>query len=296
MYKFTYLVTVYNVTNHSEYLAREEFKMTIDYTKQANSDIALIQNGSAGANRAAFVVGARSGRPDVFEAEDVRRALAVNSSDQVGYWTHFVGGIGGTGYPLWSVTAATGTASVLAATANGVWRLSATAVINDFVCVGLGVHWLVSAGFHYFTAKVRIPTITLIKAEVGVSDALTETAGLAFSNHSVAGVTDVATDAAIFAFDTTASSANWLINYVKAGTPGAIDTDIPVVAGQWYELGIVVDENGNVWFYIDGNLVGTAELAVDTTALLTPWATVLATTAAIRTLDLDFVGITGASS
>jgi len=271
--------------------------MTIAHWKQANTDIGLIQPGTLGTNRAAFVVGAKSGVPSLHYWDDVRFALASASKDHVGFFEDW-SGITNTSLLPWTKNAS-GAGTILpkgaAGTANGEIEFSTVNNSdNAWVSLTLGASWKASAGFLWWEARVQPEQISACAFEFGLSDALTETAGVAFSNHSVASVTDVATDAAIFAFDTDNSLTNWTINTVKNGTPQALDTGIAVAASTYYLLKIVVNASGDAEFFIDGASVGTITDAVTSTALLGPWnSTLTRVNNAAKKALVDYIGLIG---
>ena len=262
--------------------------------KQANSDIALVQGGSQGSPRDAFVIGARSGRPTFIPFKQIRSSFALGSSDQVAFFDHFVGNVGGSAVPVpWSEDAgSTGTVLPEGGT-GGQAELTTAATTDDHITLALGAHWLVGAGLSgwlFFEGRVQLDDLTESILEVGLSDALSETAGLAFSDHTVAGVTDVATNAAMFAYDSDAGG-NWLVNAVNAGTPQAVDTGVAATT-SFVELAIEVSPDGDAYFYIDGSLVATVEDALAAVAV-TPWLSLVALEDAVKTASVDYVGVVG---
>lgn len=77
--------------------------------------------------------------------------------------------------------------------------------------------------------------------------------------------TGTAGDGAMFLYDpteevttglTTAQHLNWILCHKVDGTDTFTATDIPVVAGQLYDLDIVLGSDLKADFYIDGNRVG----------------------------------------
>lgn len=266
--------------------------MTINDWKQANSDIALVQAGSLGASRAAFVVGARSGRPTLHEWESVRWSLLNGNPDYVTFFDDFLGDAVNT---TWQPNLSTGATIAINAAQNGTARFSTDTDDNDFATLALGLHWLVSKGWTLFEARVAsVSAITLRAIEVGLSDALSETNGLAFSDHSATGITAVATDAAIFGYDTDAGMSRWAANSVKGGgTPQAtLLSDAP--STTFARLGVAINSSGDAFYYVNNELVATHTDAVATTAVLTPWISLKSLSGAIKSIDVDYVGIAGA--
>lgn len=261
---------------------------TIPDYKQANSDIALIQSGSAGVSRAEFVLGAKSGQPELFNWDTLRFSWASNNPDYVTWFDDFFGDtLNGT----WQPTLSTGATIAVNSQVGGAIRFTTDTDDDDFAYLTLGLHWQVSNGPIVFGARVKTVTNALVRAiEVGLSDALTETNGLAFSDHSVAGVTAVATDAVIFGYDTDASMTNWAVNNVNADTEAAVDSGV-APSTSYQELIIVVMPDGTAFFYINGELISRVADAIATTAVLTPWISLKSLSGAAKSIDVDFVGV-----
>lgn len=243
--------------------------------------------------------GGPAGRMTPHEWEAIRAVLSNGGSrEYVGLFDDFLGDAIAS---AWDEDLASGSAVAIQAAANGTIRLSTDDTDNDHVTLALGLHWLVSKGYTIFEARVACSAaITLRAVEVGLSDAVSETAGLAFSSHDATPV-DVAANAAVFAINSDESIATWsLLSVNGGGTPQRSDSAVAPVAGTFQGFRIVVDEAGNVEFYIDADgdeedyvLVGRHELAVATTALLTPWISMKSLSGAIKLLDVDYVGIYG---
>lgn len=267
--------------------------------KQSNSNIANVQGGSLGASRDAFVVGARIGRPTFIVDEQVRRSLSLGSGTQVAFFDHFIGNIGAASVPApWSEDAgSTGTAlpKGTAGLDGGQLELTtAAAAANDHITLALGTHWTVGAGdggWIFFEASVQLDQLTESVLEVGLSDALSESAGLTFSDHSVAGVTDVATDAVVFAYDS-AVGANWLVNTANNGTPSAADTGVAATTDA-ITLRFDISPTGDAYFYIANDLVATIEDAVAADVALGPWVSLVTLGTSASTASIDYIGVVG---
>lgn len=194
----------------------------------------------------------------------------------------------------WNTDVSTGATVAVNAQQDGAIRLSTDTDDDDHATLSLGLHWLVSKGYTFFEARVKTVTASTLRAiEVGLSDALSETNGLAFSDHSVAGVTAVATDAAIIGFDTDASMTNYALDTVNAGGTAAAVTTGVAPSTSYQRLGLIVDSAGNCYCFIAGVLVATALLAVATTSVLTPWISLKSLSGAIKSIDVDYVSISG---
>lgn len=188
-----------------------------------------------------------------------------------------------------------GSAVTLAAdVAGGVAVITTDTDDNDHATISLGLHWLVSSGFTVLDVRyTNVTAITLRAVEIGVSDATSETNGIAFSSHDATPVA-VADDAAVFAINSDESVVTWSMLTVNGGgTAVRTDSATAPVAGTYQNFRIVIDSAGNAQFYINGAAEGTQALAVATTALLTPWVTLKSLSGAIKTVNLAYLGMFG---
>lgn len=263
----------------------------IENWKQTNSDISFPQEGSLGAGDAALVTGAKSGQPMRFPWQDVRFALSRGSIDNPGVFTHFVGnqGLATVPPPFRANIAGSGTVAVVAGALDGQLALTTQATTNDWATVALGVNFSPANGFLIADFRVKVGSIVTRVLEIGIGNVMSESDGLLFTDHSPSGVTATATNAAIFAFDTTVNG-NWLINTSEASVETGLDTGIPVVADQWYALSLVCDDEGNVEFFIDGVSCGTVD-GVTASVNYTPWVSEVARADIAIVTTLDYLGI-----
>lgn len=268
--------------------------------KQANDNIGFTQGGSQSANQDAVVFGAFSGKPVRILWENARTSIGLGSGAHLGFFDHFLGNVGATSIiaPYSEDAGSTGTILPEGATgdASGTLELTtAAAAANDHITLALGTHWQVGAGesgWVFFETAVQLDQIADTVLEVGLSDALSESAGLAFSDHSVGGVTDVATDAAVLVFDS-AVGANWLANAVNSGTPAAVDTGLVAAIDTWYAIRIEVAPSGNAFFYVNGTLAAEIEDAVAVDALLGPWLSLVTLGTSAAVASVDYLGVLG---
>ncbi len=255
---------------------------------QHNSNIAFPQGGDK------MVLGAKTLQPTEHTYQAIRQALMVSGSDYSAVYDDFLGAAIST---RWATNLATGATIAINAQQSGVIRFTTDTDDDDHATLALGLHFLVSKGWTYFEAGVKsVTAITLRAIEVGLSDALSETGGLAFSNHSVAGVTDVATDAAIFGYDTDSSMTAWAANTVKAGTQQAVNTGVAPSTSAFQKLAVQISPAGKAFFYINGSLVAEVANAVATTAVLTPWISLKSLSGATKSIDVDYVFVAGERS
>lgn len=247
---------------------------------------------------ATYELGSPAGRMTLHDWEAVRAVYANSGSrEYVGFFDDFLGDAVDT---RWDEDLSTGSTVAIQAAQNGTIRLSTDTTDDDHTTVALGLHWLVSKGLTVFEARLaNVSAITLRAVEIGLSDAVSETLGLAFSSHDATPV-DVAANAAAFAINSDESVATWSLLSVNAGTPARDDSAIAPTADTFQGFKIVIDEFGNVEFYIDSDgdeedyqLVGSHALGVAPTAVLTPWITLKSLSAAAKSIDVDYVGIYG---
>ena len=259
--------------------------------QKQNTNLGFAQAGSAALDAAALVVGSKEGREIQFGYDGLRTRLANGGdTDYIGFFDDFFGDLLA---DEWAPNLSTGATAAINAQTPGVVRLSTDTDDDDFATLALGLHWTVGNGWTFFESRVKCVSATTLRAvEIGLSDALSETNGLAFSNHSVASVADVATDAVIFGYDTDASMTAWAANTVKNGTQQAANTSV-APSTSWQKFLIAVDSAGTAYFYIDGTLVATISDAVSTTAVLTPWISLKSLSGAIKSIDVDYVNVVG---
>lgn len=249
----------------------------------ANVNIAINQGGDE------FVLGSLTPVKTVHNWQDLRRALALASPDYIAFFDDFIGDVLS---DEWDEDISTGATVAINAQAGGVVRLTTDTDDNDHATLALGLHWTAGVAL-YFEARVKSVTDTLVRAvEVGVSDALLETNGIAFSSHDATPV-DVATDAAVFGWNTDESMTAFSALSVKAGgTPQYTDTGV-ALATTYTKLGILIDTDGTAYFYANDVLVATHSAAIATTAVLTPWITLKSLSGAAKSIDVDYVLIIG---
>ncbi len=257
--------------------------------KKSNTNLAMIQAGSADVDRSAFGIGAKAGFGTKHSYTGMRKAFMAHSEDYISTWDDFLGAALSTRWAV-AVSAST-TASISSQAREGKLSLVADATINHFANVGLGLHFLVSNGYTFFETRIKcVSAITARIIEVGFNDALAPVAGLAFSNHTTP--TAVSTNSAIFGYAST-ENALWKINTVNAGT--AAKTVLTAAPSTSYQnLGVIIEPSGTAHFYVDGVSVANVTGAVATSSLLTPWISLKTTAGTAATVDVDYVFVGGA--
>lgn len=265
--------------------------MTQKHWEIANGNISGVQTGGAGVG--ATVIGAAKGEPTLHIDESHRFAYGQSDPNHFAVWEDFAGDTI-PDYVALDLSANTAAATISAAV-GGVAQLSTGETDNEKATLSVGLNWHANGTEPLiFEAKVRTAEITTKTIEIGISDAVSETAGAAFSDHTIAGVTAVADSAFVVAFDTDDALTNWTVNYVDGGgTPGAADTGVAVTEDTWYTIRIFVYKNGNVAVTINGTVTNRIEDAFDlaTPIVFAPWITLVSRDAADVSLDVDYVGM-----
>jgi hypothetical protein len=260
----------------------------VDHKINLNANWGVPQGGDY------VVVGARSGTPTAIHYNDVRTALTTGSGRHIAFFDDFLGNIGVQPTPGPKTAGSTGTALIegAAGVAGGAIKLLTAATSADYTTIAVGAHWSATSDWLFYETSVKLGQLTATTFETGMSDAISETAGLAFSDHTVASVTDVATDGFVFAYDS-AAGANWLINTVKNGTPQAYNTGVAANTSSYVRLTARINVSGDITFFVDDTLITTLEDAITPTVLVTPWASIVATAAAAKNVLIDYVSVSG---
>lgn len=248
-----------------------------------NAHIAFPQNADS------ILLGKPAGVSYTFSWRSVLSAFANASEEHYSVSDDFLGAALDTN--LWTVDAsATGSVAYGTLAEGGLVRLTTDVNDNDhatlsgdslFSPTGLFQHW-----------RGKIPTaITDRAVELGVSDAASETNGLAFSSHDATPVA-VATDALVFGYDSDESMTTWSALAVNNGVAQYADTGIAVDT-DWHNFSIFVVGN-DAHFYIDGVRVAVLTNAVRSAATFRAWATAVTRTTAAFEFNVD-VSVTASS-
>lgn len=261
--------------------------------RQMNTNYGLVQAGSHGAEEAGVGVGVKDGFPSFFRWDGLQFSHALGNPLYVAHWDDFTGVDATlTRYTL----NGSGGSQTAQAVAGGALRLTTGGTDTNLRTLTVGLNWLVSRGWTFFEARVAsVSSIATRVIEIGLSDAVSETNGMAFSTHTASAPVDVADNAAIFGYDTNASGngGKFAALSVNGGTPTGTLTTVAPVAGTYNTFRVGIDESGNAYFWADGVLVATHALAVATSSLLTPWLGVVTRTGGASSIDVDYFGVFG---
>lgn len=251
----------------------------------ANNYNVIIEGTNDAVTKDAVVLGSETGIATLHEWDQLQQVFMTGNRGYIGVFDHFTGGELN---PTWSTDLATGATATVGG-AYGILTLATDTDDNDHATLAYGLNFVPEEGTIFFEARVAsVSAITLRAIEIGLSDALSETAGLAFSNHSAGGIVDVAADAILFGYDTDASMTAWAVNISKAGDPfGLALTQTPSTSYQ--KFNIVISEAGDALMYINNVLVLNRPAAVTPTVPFTPWISLKSLSGAAKSITIDYV-------
>jgi hypothetical protein len=187
-----------------------------------------------------------------------------------------------------------GTAPAITVGANGLAKIVAGTGDND-VCEWTGEANWYCAQKPVIEVRYAVNAITEVALNVGFCDDLSATndkIALLIATATYAIGTNV-TDAALFVFDTDATSATWrCASTLNGATPQNVTlTGIAPVAATFEVIAIHLDELGNARFYRNGVQCGYLALAVTPAVALRPYLAVKANTTTGRELTADYIKI-----
>lgn len=108
-----------------------------------------------------------------------------------------------------------------------------------------------------FGAQVSLTQITQLVFGAGMDENLTSPVGSATAGDGAQFLFDPTDE-----FSTGGEVANWILATKVNGTDAYIDSGVPVVAGQVYDLVIQIGADLKANYYLDGVLVGTSASAL----------------------------------
>jgi len=145
-------------------------------------------------------------------------------------------------------------------------------------------------------ANVVTQLSNLINAAAGVAVIATGTttliltakiAGTAFTYSGTANLTQVLTTANVVEV---LYSGNWICTVIKNSTATHINSGIPVIAGRWYRLKVVIRFDGTaVYFYIDSLFINELTSPVPTVGLRYIFKLEKSLGTASRTTSIDYI-------
>lgn len=190
-------------------------------------------------------------------------------------------------------------ATIVAGEVSGVTRLTSgdagTGDAADCSSLTLGLNWSAAMGNLFAEARIELASIASVCVNFGFSDALaTTTLESPFTVGASDALTSNATNAACLVFDTGAATDNWWACGVKADTDATkVNTGVAPVAATPTTLRVEIDKAGTATFYIDGVLKASVANAVTVATALTPILTIVTRTTATKTVDADYLEVSG---
>lgn len=187
---------------------------------------------------------------------------------------------------LYATDLATGATIAIEEQQNGAIRFTLDTDDDDHATLAGALNLKANTAGWLEVRLKQVTAATLRAVEVGISDAKSETNGLAFS--ALATPAAVADDAAVFAYNTDDDTAWYLASVKGGGTPQATRLD-ETPSTDWQTLRLEWTAGGAVSFFIDGERVGTHENAVTTTVAMGVWITLKSLSGAAKSMDVDYI-------
>lgn len=145
-------------------------------------------------------------------------------------------------------------------------------------------------GLLVFETRITLPAITTIRVNAGLTDDEAEANAVLAMSLSGTTWTTTATDAALWVFDTAATTDVFYGQTVDSDADGTAVTGTAPVAATALRLRIEIGPTGSVYFYRDGNYVGSeTAVGVTETVPLIPYLGVANEGAANKVLEADYV-------
>lgn len=196
----------------------------------------------------------------------------------------------------WTGNADAGGTTAINEQENGVCRLANDGTDNDINSIFGAEIWQPNVmGSIIFEARVKINTSTAIDVFIGLTDD-NDSDEMPLLRESAA-LTSTASDALGFTLDG-ATYLQWYVDSVKAdadGTTEALNAKTKPVLDTWQVFRIVVESNGDAYFFIDGEEMHKIEEAITTTTQYCPCVAIQALGTAAN-VDVDYVYVKGGRS
>ena len=223
------------------------------------------------------------------------RKLAYDNQQKIALFDDFLGDLVRAEWALLSGSDAQAVDPAIIASIGGELRLTSGDVGGgddavDACQLSSQLNWQASNGGLVMQARLAMSAITNIAVFVGFTDVNT----LEFPIHSAASadtVTDNATDACGFLFDTAMDTDEWGLIGTKADTPTTFEASgVAPVIDTMEVLRVEVDSSGDMTAYLNGVIVGSGHASALTAATdLTPTIAVMSRTTVAHTLDVDYL-------
>lgn len=199
----------------------------------------------------------------------------------------------------WATSSDSGdTAIAIPATAvvDGSAQGATAATDNNMIEIGGALAWRAQDGLMVMEARLKLDSVANVAFNVGLNDDQNEDSNTLPVELATVTFTSNAGTWVGFVFDIDATTDTIRCFAVDDDNDNAIpvDTSKTPVAGTYSTYRIEVQDMGSgnmtlARFYIDGELVGTIENAVDRDALLGPHVGVENRTASAHQIDIDYI-------
>lgn len=189
----------------------------------------------------------------------------------------------------WAPSGDNGGTEAITVASGGTVTLTTSTADDDRSILASELNWKSSKNCGMF-AKVKVDAITTVGMFIGFNDAKTEANDLLPFGYATATLTDTATDAVGWLFDTDATNDYWCMVNTKNGTDAVQETTTAPVAATYAVLGVTLDTSGNATFWYNGEAVGYKASAITTTVALTPFFGLISRAgSAARVMSVDYV-------
>lgn len=182
------------------------------------------------------------------------------------------------------------TTSTVALASGGI-TLTTAATDTKTCSISCGGIWWYCAKNPSVEMRFQLDVVTTVAINAGFSDAVSEgTGALPFTINGTT-ITDTASNAAMFCFDTTQTNDYWYIVNTKANTEGGTilaSTYVPVAATD-VTLKVSLDSSGNARYYYNGVSVGYKASATTAATPLIPYFGIRNNSAAAHVATLKYV-------
>ncbi|MFA6307065.1 MAG: hypothetical protein WC639_04650 [Patescibacteria group bacterium] len=182
------------------------------------------------------------------------------------------------------------TTSAVALASGGV-TLTTAATDTKTCSMSAGGIWWYPAKNPVVEMRFQLDVVTTVAINVGFSDAVSEGSGALPFTISGTTVTDTATNAAMFCFDTNQTTKYWYIVNTKANTEGGtiLPSSCAPVAATDVVLRVALDSSGNARYYYNGVEVGYKASATTSTTPLVGYFGIRNNTATAHIATLKYI-------
>ena len=216
--------------------------------------------------------------------------FGVPLPDKTILFNHFLGDIL---TDEWAPSGDNGGTEAITAGSGGKVTCTTGATLSDRSILASELNWYANKNCGMF-AKVKLSSIAAISAFVGFSDAKTEANDLIQFSYSGTTLTDTASDAAGWLFDTDSTNDYWNMVNTAGNTEAVQETTTAPVADTYAIVGVTFKWDGtsstaDATFWYNGAQVGFKASAITAATALTPILAVINRTTAAKVLSTDWI-------